>query len=294
MSTIVDMEDFLGTLKIASRISSNEFRLVGKSSRRREILLATVIALCNLGVAELLFIFAKNNKTPATAFFLYNIPIDPAMNTWSQALSFLENTEEKTDLDQYQVLVDLLRAKIYSNMSHALLFSSYTSITDYRSTITDKDLKKASEFASSAIKIYNNLIASTIYIASDFSTVQNIESDSTASQDGIHISRFLQQDLARALTLAAYCYAKSGSAVTAQGLFQSSIDILDSSQGRYPWPLTVLDAKTTCLGYADLCRNWDKRDTDYILNLEKAEKIENSLQPSWKNKAGVLSGVCFQ
>lgn len=289
LSTILEVEDILGTFKVASRISSNEYRL-SKSSP--EALLSTTMALCNQGVAELFFISIKNKKTLLTSSKLSShlIPIDPAMTAWRQALSYLETTE----FNQDQLLVDLLRAKIYCNMSHALLFSSFTSITDHHSTITDSDLKNASEFASLAIKIYNSLITSKLYISTDFSRILKVESDTPISSKGVHISCFLQQDLARALSLAASCYAKSGSAVTAQGLFQTSIDVLESSQGNYPWPLTALDARTTLLGYADLCRQWEKRDTDYRLNLEKAEKIEKSLQPPWKNKASILSGIIFR
>jgi hypothetical protein len=174
-------------------------------------------------------------------------------------------------------------------MSHALLFSANTTLADHYSTITDTDLKSASEFASLAIKIYNTYMTSNIYISMDFSAIWKGEQQ----QQGVNIQTFLQQDLARALTLAASCYAKSGSAVTAQGLFQSSIDILESPQGRYPWPLTALDARTTFLGYAELCKQWEKRETDYRLNIEKAERVEESLPPTWKHKAGILSGVYF-
>lgn len=315
LSSVIEMEDILGTFKIASRISSNEYRL-SKSCRHREtqsvdVVLTTAIAHCNQGVAELLFIHVKNKKTLASSpkssiLSAHVLPIDPAMTAWRQAISYLEDwagsnkitnsTQEMDELNHDQLLVDLLRAKIYCNMCHALLFSSNMTIAA-QSPIIDTDLKSASDFASCAIKIYNTYITSNTFISLDFSTLwteESQQSPSSSTSQGVHIRSFLQHDLARALTLAASCYAKSGFAVTAQGLFQSSMDILESSQGRYPWPLTALDARTAFLGYADLCRQWEKRDTDYRLNEDKAKKIEESMEHSWKQKPSILSGVCFQ
>jgi hypothetical protein len=312
MKTVLDMEDILDTFKVASRISYNDYRmrktLLQHGSKSFASVVSTALSHCNQGVAEWLFIYTKNKKTIITSQNMSSsdvLSIDPALATWKQAITYLEEWNESSrhtdihhnhplaiDTIHNQLSIDLLLAKLYCNMSHALLFSTISNVS-YSPSIHKQDLKNASEFASLAIKIYNKYIASDETISLALPIFWKDRSNQNAMPQGIHIQHFVQQELARALRLAAACYAKSGSAVTAQGLFQSSIDILESPHGRYPWPLSGIDAQTAVLGYAELCKNWEKRDTDYRLNMEKAEKIEQSLVPGWRQKPTIFSGVCF-
>ena len=96
----------------------------------------------------------------------------------------------------------------------------------------------------------------------------------------------------------ATCYARAGSAVTAEGLFQSSLDKLlipteggGSGYGYPPCPVTDVVRRDAHLWYADLCSNWERRDGDASDQLERAEVIEGNMAEGWRGRPGSYGGL---
>merc|ERR1712137_1267903 len=113
----------------------------------------------------------------------------------------------------------LVKSKLYGNMAWCLL---------QEPGISDDTLKLASEYSKNALDAVE------------------------ASID----SNEKQAYIARALTLIASCYVKAGSAVTAEGLLQTSIETRGAD------PLTNLAHISALETYASLCNQWDKRKVD--------------------------------
>jgi hypothetical protein len=99
-----------------------------------------------------------------------------------------------------------------------------------------------------------------------------------------------KQGLGRALALVASCLHKSGSAVTAEGLFLSAIsedDTMNSST------LQKVQLRDSYRALVDLYRDWEKRDGDAKHYDDKASVLSASLPPAWQGKIGIHSTLCF-
>lgn len=88
--------------------------------------------------------------------------------------------------------------------------------------------------------------------------------------------------LGRTLTVVGTTSHKNGDAVTAQGLFSSALDELRNSP---------LERRETLLRYADLCREWDKREKEAEKYVEMANKID--LPGDWKDKPVYYGSMWF-
>lgn len=95
--------------------------------------------------------------------------------------------------------------------------------------------------------------------------------------------------LRRVLSIVATCYQKAGNAVTAEGLFQSATD----KKKLLPGPAALLEVQDALLGYADLCRQWEKREGDSKRLEEEAININDQLPDGWKGKSGIHSSLWF-
>jgi len=93
--------------------------------------------------------------------------------------------------------------------------------------------------------------------------------------------------LGRSLSVVASCFLKADSAVTAEGLFQSSLDALKKGVG----PLNQLVLKETYLKYSILCQKWDKRKAD-AKRLEQDHKGIR-LPNGWNGQQEILAGLVF-
>lgn len=93
----------------------------------------------------------------------------------------------------------------------------------------------------------------------------------------------------RVLSTVADCYHQAGSAVTAEGIFQTAIDKKKVLQH----PSVLLELQDSYLNYAKLCENWEKRQGDAKQLKEKAMEIENQLPDGWKGKSGIYSSLWF-
>ena len=92
----------------------------------------------------------------------------------------------------------------------------------------------------------------------------------------------------------AQCYARAGSAVTAEGgLFQSAMEReLPGPNERAPLH-DIIDARNVHLAYSQLCDNWDKRQGDAAVHKQSAKALENELGLHWKSQSGLVSGLWF-
>jgi hypothetical protein len=120
-------------------------------------------------------------------------------------------------------------------------------------------IQRASEFASGALAVYDKL------------------RDDYSNKEG----------LGRTLSLLATCYQKSGAAVTAQGLFQSAMDQPASS------PLQKLERRDALIRYADLCREWEKRERDAEKLVQQADDLDASLPDGWRGKSAIHGSLWF-
>jgi tetratricopeptide (TPR) repeat protein len=126
--------------------------------------------------------------------------------------------------------------------------------------------EQASEFAGKALKLYDR-------------------TDVAWSKEG----------MGRALALVATCYHKSSGAVTSEGLFQSAID--DTKQ--HAWSasssssLHKLELADSYARYADLCRDWDRREGDAKRLDGEARRLRESLPTAFQAKPSVCGSLWF-
>eukprot|EP00957_Ditylum_brightwellii_P200826 15308490-Ditylum_brightwellii.AAC.1 len=111
--------------------------------------------------------------------------------------------------------------------------------------------------------------------------------------------------MGRALSLAASCYALAGSAITAEGLYQSSLESLSkcssSDGGSEGPPQANIHLRNTYMWYADLCENWDKRESDVVRLRKLANEVgkgiheeeEEGTEEEWLKKDGLNGGLWF-
>ena len=218
--------------------------------------LACAASYSNQGIAELTTSLVQSKSMQ------HLVPMDSAMKSWRRALSILEDIErEPTVLNalghEEIMFMKSTKARTYANMTWALLFSDAYASTG-KSSVNEETLKLASEYAGLALKINDE--------------IENAD-----------------QNLGRILTLVASCYARAGSAVTAEGLFQSSMDILEENTLN---PFITLDARSAYLNYSNLCKNWEKRSADAKKYKQLALKYDDSLiGSSWHGICSLYSGL---
>lgn len=103
-----------------------------------------------------------------------------------------------------------------------------------------------------------------------------------------HESLHGQEGLTRALSLVAQCYHRAHHAVTAEGLFQSALDYKAVSPQQYLERIVAYQA------YADLCKDWDKRQGEADKLLAKSLAIRDSSLPGeWKDMTELHSSLWF-
>jgi hypothetical protein len=98
-----------------------------------------------------------------------------------------------------------------------------------------------------------------------------------------------EEGMRRVLSIVASCYHQAGSAVTAEGLFQSAID----RKNILPGINVLLELQDAQLGYAGLCRQWEKREGDATRLEAEANELNDQLPNGWKGKSGIHSTLWF-
>ena len=185
---------------------------------------------------------------------------------------------------------DKIRARLHCNIAAVLLGSDQDFIeTDTgeaeaakATRLTEEDLKTASEHASTALKLCDGIINDAA--AAD-------DGDGSSEQQVREAMRSLS---GRALHLVADCYGRAGSAVTAEGLLQSSLELLDDDRHEAKaGPLALIERREVYRTYAALLDNWDRRGRDADKMREKAMEMEDSgmMVDGWKGKPGIYGGL---
>jgi tetratricopeptide (TPR) repeat protein len=187
-----------------------------------------------------------------------SVPMDAALRTWFQGMQKAEGTKSQAQLGSPQLSAasKTLQASLQVNMAWGVLH--------YEQDRSDR-LSKASEYAKKALASYD-------------------DSPGGTSAAGLR----------RVLTIVAECYHQAGGAVTAEGLFQSATDLKSNKNKASSGSLSQqLELQEAYRGYSELCRKWDKRESDAKTLLEKAHKIDEALPNGWKGKAGIYSSLWF-
>ena len=95
--------------------------------------------------------------------------------------------------------------------------------------------------------------------------------------------------LDRTLCLVGTCSHKLGDPVTAEGLFASALDTAKST----PTVLGRMTEIEVLRRYADLCRDWDKRDKDALAMEQQIETVEQQLPTAWRRKKFIDGSLWF-
>ena len=224
--------------------------------------LAEASSSSNQGIAEML-----HNSLRAKAMGYDTIPsAESALKCWNAGLNRLEQVSASIPL------ADVLSSRLRANIAMALLG---TAMHDGNSSskIGEEDLKIASENASKSLRLLDGIS----------------EQSSPPSDDAREALRTLS---GRSLRLVADCYARGGSAVTAEGLYQSALDLLnDDKYDTHGGPLALIERREVYNSYATLCANWEKRSGDSDNMKEKAQKLEGQIGGCWQRKPYAYSGL---
>ena len=194
-----------------------------------------------------------------------------------------------------KIVAKLLKANLERNIAQSILFPTGQDWNSFKDTssILIEDIAIASQSSRDALVIYDELIATISSKTND--TIIDIHDNLSTQMIPI------EPLMSRALCLVASCYFQAGSAVTAQGLFQSCLDIFTSKPFTIEKsnfltsysPYTELWHRDTLGQYANLCKSWEKRETDAAIHINKRDEILKNMSIGWKNQPGLLSGLTF-
>ncbi len=255
-----EAEDAKAMMKMASAILRNSFleeSSGGNPMKHHQLGLAAAASFINQGTAELMRTIIKSQLVGM------NLPYDQALISYREAMNILD----KFDEDIVEHRTSFHRALAYSNMAWTILFaSSYMNKELGSEKLSEEDLRLASTYAGEALKIHDAMI----------------KNNSEGLGNEYH-------SMGRALSLVASCYARTGSAVTAEGLLHSAMDYCGTSSN----PLCILDSRSSVLNYSQLCSKWENRGADREVNESLATNIDAELPLAWRGKSSLYSGMCF-
>jgi hypothetical protein len=198
---------------------------------------------------------AASLSNAGVAEAIYNIFLQETNDVsvpMTPALKFLFQGLQKTAVSKgssKQILAasHAIEASIQANLAWGVL--------NYEDDRSDR-LKKASEYAKTALSFY--------------------DAEGIIGKEG----------LPWVLSVIASCYHEAGSAVTAEGLFQSAIN----KNGLPVDTLTMLQLRDAYKQYAKLCTEWENRENDAKNLVKDADDVEASLPNSWQGKSSGIHG----
>jgi hypothetical protein len=240
-------------------------RVLNKSTNEVDAILTRSLALAeaasssNQGIAEMLY---HTLRAKATGY--ENVaPAENALICWNAGFNRLEGRDNIP-------IADILRSRLHSNIAMALLGGA---IHDGNLKIGEEDLKNASEKAISSLRLLDGIV----------------EQSSSSGDDTREALRTLS---GRSLRLVADCYARGGSAVTAEGLYQSAIDLLDEDKHvNHGGPQALIERREVYNSYATLYSNWEKRSRESNEMKKKANQLEEQIAGCWRNKPSTYGGL---
>jgi tetratricopeptide (TPR) repeat protein len=253
------------------------FRMTIKDLERTVHPASTVLgaAYLNMGIAEAVWAetVSKHNNVDA--------PLDAAMRSWKQGLTTLKKGRSGTSRAGYRVgesspLRSMLRARLLANMAWGML--QMTHQVDY--------LSRAMEYATESLSVYD---AINPVVASASNESVDIGNQPIAVE---------KEGLGRTLSLLGSCYHLNGNAVTAQGLLQSSFDKVSikfsSSPVTTASALQCVELRDAYQRYAQLCSDWEKRESEEEKMNQIASAIDKSVLPDgWSEKSSIHGSLWF-
>lgn len=251
-------------LSMATSVLNNKPSIEMDAMLTQSFALAEASSSSNQGIAEML---CHTLRAKATGYDTIPSP-ESALKCWNTGLNRLEQGSGNIPM------VDVVRSRLYSNIAMALLGTAmHDGITTCSTKIGEEDLKIASENASKSLRLLDNII----------------EQSSSHSDETREALRALS---GRSLRLVADCYARGGSAVTAEGLYQSALDLLNEDKyDTHGGPLALMERREVYNRYATLCANWEKRSRDSDNMKEKAQQLEEQIGGCWHMKPYAYSGL---
>ena len=147
--------------------------------------------------------------------------------------------------------------------------------------LKEEQLRDASEYARSALKLFDEI------------SIIGHEDNTGGGND----NKVIKQMTTRALGLVASCYARAGSAVTAEGLLQSTLDVYNQRSKKHDTnqphcPMFQIDSRSAFLYYSSICSNWEKRESDAKKNEKIALEINDEiLSENWRDISAIYSGL---
>jgi len=257
-----DLDESKEKLQMASTILRNAYQQGGSDKADTLRLgLAAAASTSNQGIAEMMFVLVKSRQIGML------MPYDNALKSWRNALNILNSLEDKmTEMNQKQIsTMKSIRAGVFNNMAWGMLYpSSYMDGESKMNTLSEDSLKIASDYAGKALKIHD-------------------DARNKIGEEDIWVN----ESMGRTLNLVASCYERAGSAVTAEGLFQSAMGEASGSNN----PLGIIDERTALANYSRLCSNWENRSSDSKMNQDRALELDDSLAPLWIGKSSLYSGL---
>ena len=229
------------------------------------LLLASAASSINEGVAEIL------HSSLHSRLMGVNIerPPDAAIKAWRDGISVIRRIHPASGTIP---LASCIMARLHSNVAASLLQPD-GGLQDKgvrsEQKMDENSLTAASESARTALKLCDEII------------------DAAMNTDQAEATRRSLRSLSgRSLRLVADCYACAGSAVTAEGLYQSSLASLELGN-----PLSSIERRLVYKSYSSLCSKWDKRTGDADKMEAKSGEVEAEMSESWKCKPAILAGV---
>jgi len=226
----------------------------------QSLALAQAASSSNQGISEVL-----HNSLRAKAMGYEKVPpAEHALKSWNNGLSRLEGNDNIP-------IADIIRSRLHANIAMSLLIAA---MLGDKSKIGEEDLKIASENASQSLKLLDGIIEQSSSVGDD------------TTREALRVVS------GRSLRLVADCYARGGSAVTAEGLYQSASDLLnDEKHENHGGPLALIERREVYNSYATLCANWEKRSRDSVAMKEKAGLVEDQIAGCWRNKPPAYGGL---
>ena len=256
------------------------------SSKAFPLKLITAAFYMNLGLIEMSKIPSSKHK-------------EVDMKSWEKSLKLIEDykcqmMENAESKEMTCELADWIHAHILCMMTHALLFPP-TSKSSHQ--LSESELHLASEHSGKALSIYDSWAA----------TYTNTCTGDEELKGAIPVK--LKRSIGRALSIVASCYARAGSLVTAEGLFQSALDSLlaGSSLPRSLTiddreeillrkdldPITQVNTQMCLLEYARLCQSWERRESDAKRYEGLAEELTYCFPGDWVSKGLIKNSAIY-
>lgn len=268
-------------------VSMTAMRL-SDSSNNDMLQLATAQALGNYGIAQSIAHFASlhdNNDEDVPQQPSY---MDKAMESWKRGVSIVDTiiSSDTTDNNSTDITISTakyLKANLECCVAQSILFP----------TGDENEGGAAKDLPTEQLTVASHSCRDALFMMDELKAA----SDGDGTHEQQHPLSSVDAPMGQALSLVASCYTMAGSAVTAQGLFQSALDKLAIESTTECHPYSLLWHRDALTRYADLCQNWENREGEAKTLLKSRDDLKddasNMMGEGWKYQPGILGGLWF-